>query len=210
VAMQMRASHEGQTTVDVCFEGTEAGISAQAAHVRELAGGLVESVPEPEPWSAREELWRGSDPALVTKISVVPAEIASVIKAIAGKCDAARLQWKLVAQAFGLLALRLEGGGADSLVNAALHLRKTLAPSPVGKSAAPRAPKGVSPQTPQFEVHAKGEARGSLVVLHRPAGATVKIDAWGTAGDALPLMRRVKERFDPKAILNPARFVGGI
>jgi len=46
---------------------------------------------------------------------------------------------------------------------------------------------------------------GSLTVL----GAT-KLDAWGSPGDALPLMRGVKEQFDPKGTLNPGRFVGGI
>jgi len=46
---------------------------------------------------------------------------------------------------------------------------------------------------------------GSLVILGR-----TKLDAWGTPGDALPLMRAVKDQFDPKGTLNPGRFVGGI
>jgi len=35
-------------------------------------------------------------------------------------------------------------------------------------------------------------------------------DAWGNAGDALPLMKAVKQQLDPKNTLNPGRFVGGI
>ncbi|MFI5058845.1 MAG: FAD-binding oxidoreductase [Candidatus Acidiferrales bacterium] len=50
---------------------------------------------------------------------------------------------------------------------------------------------------------------GSLIVLHRPAGIP-PFEAWGSAGDALPLMRAVKQQFDPKGTLNPGRFVGGI
>ncbi len=50
---------------------------------------------------------------------------------------------------------------------------------------------------------------GSLIVLHRPAGIG-PLDAWGNAGDALPLMRGVKQQFDPKGTLNTGRFVGGI
>jgi glycolate oxidase FAD binding subunit len=50
---------------------------------------------------------------------------------------------------------------------------------------------------------------GSLVVLHRPAGIA-PLDAWGNVGDALPLMRAVKQQFDSKSTLNPGRFVGGI
>jgi glycolate dehydrogenase FAD-binding subunit len=46
---------------------------------------------------------------------------------------------------------------------------------------------------------------GSLVILGRS-----ELDSWGSAGDALPLMRAVKQQFDPKGTLNPGRFVGGI
>jgi glycolate oxidase FAD binding subunit len=51
---------------------------------------------------------------------------------------------------------------------------------------------------------------GSLVVLRCPDDVRDRIEAWGSAGSALPMMRRVKEQFDPAGILNPGRFVGGI
>jgi glycolate oxidase FAD binding subunit len=47
---------------------------------------------------------------------------------------------------------------------------------------------------------------GSLVLMRRKKD----IDAWGSPGDALPLMRAVKKQFDPRNILNPGCFVGGI
>ena len=50
---------------------------------------------------------------------------------------------------------------------------------------------------------------GSLVALHRPEKMPA-LDAWGNAGDALPLMKAVKQQLDPKSTLNPGRFVGGI
>jgi glycolate oxidase FAD binding subunit len=59
----------------------------------------------------------------------------------------------------------------------------------------------------RLRTHAES-AGGWLVVLYAPEGAG--FDVWGPAGDALPLMRRVKERFDPNAVLNPGRFIGGI
>ena len=46
------------------------------------------------------------------------------------------------------------------------------------------------------------------VVLDAPDDVREKVDVWG--GDALPLMRRVKARFDPHNVCNPGIFVGGI
>ncbi len=55
----------------------------------------------------------------------------------------------------------------------------------------------------------KIEAMGGSLTLMRPYES---LDAWGTTagGDALPLMRAIKQRFDPRGILNPGVFVGGI
>ncbi len=62
------------------------------------------------------------------------------------------------------------------------------------------------------------EAGGSLVVTSAPVAVKERIDVWGApstssgpaAGSALPLMRRLKEQFDPRGTLNPGRFVGGL
>src|SRR5208283_181579 len=60
------------------------------------------------------------------------------------------------------------------------------------------------------QLRAKLEAQGgSLVILHRP-NTLASLDAWGNPGDALPLMRAVKQQLDPKGTLNPGRFIGGI
>jgi glycolate oxidase FAD binding subunit len=47
------------------------------------------------------------------------------------------------------------------------------------------------------------------VVLDAPLELRQKVDVWGDA-QAAPLMRRVKERFDPHGVCNPGIFVGGI
>jgi glycolate oxidase FAD binding subunit len=49
----------------------------------------------------------------------------------------------------------------------------------------------------------------ACVVLDAPAEVREKVDVWGD-GDAVPLMRRVKARFDPHGVCNPGTFVGGI
>ncbi len=75
-----------------------------------------------------------------------------------------------------------------------------------------------------FQAHGIGHARvtipvtqlrtaieqmgGTLTVLRQPSEGPV--DTWGSPGDALPLMRALKQQFDPKGTLNPGRYVGGI
>ncbi|XVQ88383.1 FAD-binding oxidoreductase [Microbispora siamensis] len=56
---------------------------------------------------------------------------------------------------------------------------------------------------------AEGMFGGRVVVLAAPPEAARCLDRWGRVG-ALPLMRRVKERFDPDRRLSPGRFLGGI
>ena len=50
---------------------------------------------------------------------------------------------------------------------------------------------------------------GSVVVLAAPFPVRSDVDSWGPV-PGLSLMRRVKEQFDPDALLAPGRFVGGI
>jgi glycolate oxidase FAD binding subunit len=57
--------------------------------------------------------------------------------------------------------------------------------------------------------HMASRHDGSAVIL-RPASHDDGVDAWGDPGDALALMRAVKQQFDPNGTLNPGRFVGGI
>ena len=51
---------------------------------------------------------------------------------------------------------------------------------------------------------------GSLVVLECPTEWKGKFDVWGSGGDTLPLMVRVKQQLDPAGTLNRGRFIGGI
>jgi glycolate oxidase FAD binding subunit len=52
------------------------------------------------------------------------------------------------------------------------------------------------------------EERGSLVLLNVPSGHN--LNRWGAKPSSLPLMRSIKYKFDPRQILNPARFLGDI
>lgn len=51
---------------------------------------------------------------------------------------------------------------------------------------------------------------GSMILERAPADIKRAIDVWGEIGSSIRLMRALKQQFDPKHILNPGRFVGGI
>jgi glycolate oxidase FAD binding subunit len=51
---------------------------------------------------------------------------------------------------------------------------------------------------------------GHMVVEKIGYSMKAGFDVWGYQAPAVELMRRIKREFDPKGILNPGRFVGGI
>lgn len=50
---------------------------------------------------------------------------------------------------------------------------------------------------------------GFLTILSAPVKVK-QLDVWGYTGNAVQLMRRIKEQFDKEYVLSPGRFVGGI
>lgn len=48
---------------------------------------------------------------------------------------------------------------------------------------------------------------GFAVVMSAPEQARVGLDVWGYVPDALPEMRKLKERWDPRGLLNPGAFI---
>lgn len=55
------------------------------------------------------------------------------------------------------------------------------------------------------------EADGSVVVERGSRALRDEVDPWGPVPDgAMDLMRRLKAEFDPRGVLNPGRFVGGL
>ena len=51
---------------------------------------------------------------------------------------------------------------------------------------------------------------GTLVVERCPHQLKPEVDVWGPAGDDFEVMRKLKEVWDPKGVLAPGRFVGGL
>jgi glycolate oxidase FAD binding subunit len=112
---------------------------------------------------------------------VLPSTLVCFCKSLNLIASAHDLEWELIGQAIGVGLLKLEGGSQEAYIPAIGELRQSVA-----------------------------SEGGSLVVLDCPPEIKARVDAWGDAGDVLPLMRRVKQQLDPAGILNLGRFVGGI
>jgi glycolate oxidase FAD binding subunit len=51
---------------------------------------------------------------------------------------------------------------------------------------------------------------GHAMIEWAPLAVKERVAVWDAAGPTLRLMKGIKERLDPRGILNPGRFVGGI
>jgi glycolate oxidase FAD binding subunit len=180
-SLQIRIAQDAKPVVDILFEGTEAGIAAQQAQLRELARPSPATDTLSAVWNASQDLWGLAKAAsvAVAKITTLPASIVRTIETVQRATTPHKTHWKLTMQATGIGCLRLEGAPEN------LHA-------------------SLSDLRHEFERNG-----GSLAVFHRPADMA-PLDAWRQPGDALLLMRAVKSQFDPKNTLNPSRFVGGI
>jgi glycolate oxidase FAD binding subunit len=175
-SLQLRVAHDSDPVLDILFEGTEEGIAAQEAQLRQVAGTAQVSEPSSAIWATTQELLNCNDAAAIAKITSLPANIASIVESVRRIASNHNASWRLTVQAIGIGSLRLDGSPRN--LHAALS-----------------------------ELRSSCESKGaSLTVLRRPA-AMPPVDTWGTFGDALPLMRVVKNKFDPKNTLNPGRFL---
>ena len=76
IGLQARFTAGAAPAVDVRFEGTDAGLAAQAVALRKLAAPATETATGDAVWQAREELWSSAEPAAIAKFSVLPASVA--------------------------------------------------------------------------------------------------------------------------------------
>ncbi len=120
---------------------------------------------------------------VVLKISFPPAELTGVLDSTLGACSRRGLDApRITGQAgIGILYVGLSGGDEDARVAVTEELREIWV-----------------------------RRGGSVVVREAPLSFKRRVEAWGPLGTRLELTRRLKEKFDPRGILNPGRFVGGL
>jgi glycolate oxidase FAD binding subunit len=179
--LQIRAGSNDPPCVDVRFEGTTRGIDAQARQLLSLTGKARQVDSAPDVWNKCQALWTGKEPKILCKFSVLPSQWGALCVAVVRASQQLRLTPQLVGQGLGLGVLRLEGDDGSDWLAIITRLREEL-----------------------------NLLEGTLGVLHCPLALKSHIDVWGPVGDSERLMHRVKTQFDPVAILNPGRFVGGI
>jgi glycolate dehydrogenase FAD-binding subunit len=176
----------------VLLEGDPDGVAGRAGQLRGLlagAGGTDVAVAgDPPDWWGLAGV-AGQDQTLI-RIAFWAGELAEVARAVDDAAAAAGLDPAL-------------GGSAAAGV---LHARLPATAEPAAVAGFVTALRAARPLAGTGEAP---PARGSAVVLHAPPAVRAAVDVWGPVPSA-PLMRAVKDQFDPARRLSPGRFAAGI
>jgi glycolate oxidase FAD binding subunit len=171
----------------VRFETTEAAASQQASAARDLcrARGIDASIVS---GNAETALWQehqadlSSHGGALVRVAVLPTQVGDMLEHV-----------DRVAANHGL-ACTVSGRAAVGVLYA--RIGATSSDRPVAEAAAAAID----------QIRQNAWARGgSAVVVSADPAVTGALDPWGDTGDALPLMRAVKARFDPHHVLAPGR-----
>jgi glycolate oxidase FAD binding subunit len=195
-----RAGSHQPVRVGVLLEGDRAGVGERAAHLRELLGAGAVTSPDAPVWWGRAGPPNGAGGAgTLIRVAFWAAALPAVLAVIDDAAAAAGGLDPLVAgsAAAGVIYAALGADAGPAAVAAFVAaVREALARGEAGARPAPAPPDG--PPVP-----------GSAVVVHAPPPVRNLVDLWGPV-TGLPLMRAVKDQFDPGHRMAPGRFVGGI
>src|SRR5262245_39687054 len=195
-----RAGRAHPVRVGVLLEGDPAGVRERAAHLRELLGAGAVTSPDVPGW------WGGTGPpdgrngaGTLIRVGFWAAALPAVLAAIDGAAVTGGLD-PLVAgsAAAGVIYVALGAGAHPAAVAGFVAaLREAIA-----RGAADARPASApAPDSPPV--------LASAVVVHAPPAVRELADMWGPV-PGLPLMRAVKNQFDPGHRMAPGRFAGGI
>ena len=193
----LRALGQGSTdgaALLIGVDGIPEQVEWQCAEVERLLrpqtlvdARVIDGAERDATWRARSNLGRGAFPetAAVMRWSVLPAQVAEVMEQGSAIAHRAGLGAALAAHAgVGAVEAVLAGGGhADAAaVVGVLGEWRTL-------------------------VRRMG---GQALIESAPLAVKERMPVWDDPGPSLRIMQRIKSQLDPKGLLNPGRFVGGI
>ncbi|MDP8949271.1 MAG: FAD-binding oxidoreductase [Actinomycetota bacterium] len=170
--------------LSVLIEGIPPSVEAQADTTSYLLRGFgeVRALSDEEADTLGFPDPPGAGDEVAVKISAPPAELAGVLDSVLGATERRGVTLRITGHAgVGVTYVALSGGDEEAKVQVVEELREIWV-----------------------------RRGGSVVVREAPLSIKQRLDAWGPAGDYLGLTRRVKEKFDPRGVLNPGRFLGGI
>jgi glycolate oxidase FAD binding subunit len=171
---------ENEKLLAVLLESISGGIDAKA----ETASFLLKQFGEVRTLSQEEADRLGplTSPQVVLKIGAPPVDLAAVLESVLG-----------AAERKGLAHPRITGHAGTGVTLAGFS----------GENEDGAA--GFVEEMREIWVR-----RGGNVTLHRaPLTIKQRVSTWDNGGDYLGLVRRVKEKFDPRGGMNPGRFLGG-
>ena len=166
----------------VLIEGIPSGVEAQAETASHILGsfGEVRTLGDDEAGSSSPP--GAGDDEVAIKISAPPAELAGVLDSTLGASSRLGVTPRITGHAgMGVTYVGLSGGDEGARARVVEELREIWM-----------------------------RRGGSVIVRQASPAFKERVEAWGPIGTRLDLSRRVKEKFDPRGILNPGRFVGGI
>jgi glycolate dehydrogenase FAD-binding subunit len=183
-AVELHWSEEGKL-LTVLIEGIPPGVEAQA----ETVSFLLKEFGEVRTLSNEEVENLGpldppgvGDEEVAIKIAHPPAELTGVLDSALGATERRSVTPRITGHAgTGVTYVALSGGDEEARVQVVEELREIWV-----------------------------RRGGSVIVRKSPSSTKRRLDVWGPAGDYLGLLQRVKDKFDPRDVLNPGRFVGGI
>lgn len=154
----------------------------QIAEKLDLRGDRLTGEAESDLWQhLQDQLETAHTPASVTcKIGVFPANAVTVLDKISHHLDSLEL---------------------DSLATGLIHAGSGLG---ILRFSA------IDPAALLFIRDLCQAHGGFLSILEAPIAWKQQLDVWGYTGNAIDLMRMLKQQFDPNARLSPGRFVAGI
>ena len=175
---------EDEKLLTVLIEGIEPGVEAQSDTASYLLRGFgeVRTLTDEEAGSLGPLAPPGTEDEVAVKISAPPSELTGVLDSALGACSRRGVAPRITGHAgIGVTYVALSGRDEEAHIQIVEELREIWT-----------------------------RRGGSVVVRSAPPAFKERVEAWGPLGSRLELTRRVKQKFDPRGIMNPGRFAGGI